>query len=314
MQLTGIGTLSPGSPCNPGPSPLDFPVTVLENPGQPSLGQIQSKNPLSDFPADSFFDIFFLVDTPLGVLPGGPPGGPPGAPLPIQNVINSIPPYHSPGNPALNPACYSVPGLPHEHCPKPPLDHFKCYKGKFTKFQRRTVFLRDQFLQTQALVKKPRLFCNPVDKNGEGIFDEGAHLKMYQLTSPGADLAAGTQVLVRNQFGPQQLRVGKLEMLALPTQKDDLPPPLALDHYSCYRTEGPAIEVPAELVDQFHREQVRVLQPRLLCNPVEKTTEDGQVTPIGDQAAHLVCYRIAPREKVSRQITTRNQCLDRSAP
>lgn len=59
MQLGGTGTLLPGSPCNPGPTPSSFPATIIEDPSQPSQGMISDTNPDpgKDFPADSFFEI-----------------------------------------------------------------------------------------------------------------------------------------------------------------------------------------------------------------------------------------------------------------
>ncbi len=306
MQLTGVAVLSPQSPCNPQGQPLEVPVTVVEEPRGRSRGQIESQQGAADFPADSFFDVFFLIDTPIGVLPGGPPGGPAGDPLRVMNVINSIPPYHSPGNPARNPNCYTVAGLPHEHCPKPPLDHFKCYTAKFPAFSPVKVFLRDQFLAADARVERPRNFCNPVDKNGEGIFDQDAHLKLYRLRSSRSGAASGTQVLVRNQFGVQELRVGRLTALAVPTQKDRHQPPRALDHFACYKVKGASVQAQVSLRDQFVAESSRVANPQLLCNPVEKLTEFDDLTPIGDRDAHLVCYRIT-RSSVVRNVATSNQ-------
>src|SRR3990172_235680 len=184
MQLVGTGTLAPGSPCNAGTSASSFPATIVEDPAKASAGTMTDTNtdPGADFPADSFFDVFFLVDTPLGLLPGGPPGGPAGAPVTVSNTIRSVPPYHSPGNPKLNPDCYVVAGLPHEHCPKPPLDHFKCYRGRFPAFSRRAR-LEDQFGRQVFDVLKPNRFCNPVSKNRQGIFDDGAHLKRYRIAA-----------------------------------------------------------------------------------------------------------------------------------
>ncbi len=97
--------------------------------------------------------------------------------------MGSIPPYHSPGNPKLNPNCYTVAGLPHQHCPKPPLDHFKCYTGRFPAFES-TVSLKDQFGQEKVGVRTANRFCNPVSKNGQGIFDDGGHLTRYAISPP----------------------------------------------------------------------------------------------------------------------------------
>lgn len=314
MQLGGTGTLLPGSPCNPGPTPSSFPATIIEDPSQPSQGMISDTNPDpgKDFPADSFFDIVFLVDTPLGLLPGGPPGGPVGAPVRVTNVIRSIPPYYSPGNPKLNPNCYTVAGLPHQHCPKPPLDHFKCYVGRFPKFKVRQVFLEDQFEEKQTKVVKPDRFCNPVSKNGLQIFDPGGHLKRYVIQdAPGQPPFATIDVVVQNQFGEQDLTVEEPVALFVPTRKAKLSQPAALDHFKCYTVQGPAINQKVTLEDQFDVEdgkveKATVKKPRTLCNPAAKTV-DGVTTPIGDPAWHLVCYSIKTRKVEPRTVVARNQ-------
>lgn len=314
MQLTGTATLAPGSPCNPGPTGVDLPATIVEHPALPSAGKVTDTNPDpgTDFPADSFFDVFFLVDTPLGLLPGGPPGGPPGAPLAVVNLaINTLPPFHSPANPGGNPNCYLVGSPPnHLHCPKPPLDHFKCYKAKFPPFKNRNAFVLDQFLGLPVKVIKPHLFCNPVSKNQLPIFDPGAHLKLYQIRSPeSANLVAGQQVVVLNQFGAQPLVVEDLQSLAVPTEKEPEPPPLALDHFTCYRVQGPSLEVVVTLDDQFDHEVVRVSEPLSLCNPAFKFV-DGQASPVGDFLWHLVCYRIKPPTFTPVTVVTHNQFGD----
>ena len=56
------------------------------------------------------------------------------------------------------------------------LDHFKCYKAKGASLDV-LVSLVDQFgVEPEVLVGKPKLFCNPVDKNDEGISNPEAHL------------------------------------------------------------------------------------------------------------------------------------------
>jgi hypothetical protein len=59
-----------------------------------------------------------------------------------------------------------------------PLDHYQCYKIKkdVVAFPP-TVSAVDQFASVAALeIKKPFLWCNPVDKNGGGIRNDIDHL------------------------------------------------------------------------------------------------------------------------------------------
>ena len=313
LQVQGTITLTPGSACNPGTTPVSFPAEIVEDPAKASAGKVSDTNtdPALDFPADSFFDVFFLVSTPLGLLPGGPPGGAPGTSVGVTNAIRSIPPYHTPANPKLNPSCYTVAGLPHEHCPKPPLDHFKCYTGVFPAFDGKAT-LKDQFGREKVRVRTANRFCNPVSKNGQGIFDDGGHLLRYAIsTSKTAPQFDVVHVVVQNQFGVQPMRAVERAGLFVPSRKDKLTSPAALDHFKCYVVKGASIATSVRLEDQFdvadgRVERARVLKPVTLCNPVEKTV-DNATTPIGDPTMHLVCYAIETQKIAPRTVLVRNQ-------
>lgn len=298
MQLTGTLTVAPGAGCLLPPATIEG-VTVLEDPAQATLGRVTDTNtdPAVDFPAQSFFDVFFLVNTPAGLLTGGPPGGPAGDPVRVTNDIASIPPYHS-GN---NPLCYQVPGLNHEHCPKAPPDHFACYSGKFPRFTKREVTLRDQFHGTpvQTTVLKPLLFCNPAAKNGEPLYEETGHLQCYKIKPEKMKRT----VLVRNQFGQRTVATKKSTVLCVPSGKDELANPQELDHFQCYTGKFPKVQPrPVTLVDQFGTLTTRAAKPFMLCNPVDKNGEG-----IRDRLNHLECYRLTPPPKVARTVTVRNQ-------
>jgi hypothetical protein len=296
MQLTGTATVlsAPGCALPAGA----VPVTVFEDPAQASLGVVQDTNadPGRDFPADGFFDVFFRIDTPAGILDGGPPNGPAGAPVRVENSFNSLPPYQS----GQNPNCYQVQGLTHEHCPKSPPDHFKCYTGKFPRFAKRTVTLEDQFSSRQARVLQPLFFCNPAAKDAEPLYEEAGHLECYTIKAR-KDRPAPV-VRVYNQYGQETVKVKNPALLCLPTRKNALPEPVATDHYECYRGKFPRFEPRlVALVDQFGTEQTQVLKPRFLCNPVAKNGE-----PIRDRLTHLKCYDIRPK-RTRQTITIANQ-------
>ncbi len=314
LQLSGTGTLLPGSPCNPGATSSSFPATIIEDPMKRSTGKIDDTNadPAKDFPANSFFDVFFEIDTPLGLLPGGPPGGPAGTPVRVTNTINSIPPVYSPANPSLNPSCYAVAGLPHQHCPKPPLDHFKCYAGKFPAFEPRKVGLHDQFGRGRVKVTRPGRFCNPVSKNGLNIFDPAGHLKRYRIEPlPGQPAFVPLDVLVHNQFGAQNLSVKAPLALFVPSKLRHQTKPAALDHFKCYSVSGQAVNQKVKLKDQFDVQEARVERamvgrPVTLCNPTTKTV-DGLTTPVGNPEWHLVCYAIDTQKFKPRRVVVINQ-------
>ncbi len=100
------------------------------------------------------------------------------------------------------------------------VDHFRCYKVRRSGFKRRVVTLEDQFLATTQKVQRPNTFCNPVDKNGEGIKDPAAHLICCKLRR----VKEGSQrldVTTEDQFGELDLRVkvGRAETLCVPSTK-----------------------------------------------------------------------------------------------
>jgi len=164
-------------------------------------------------------------------------------------------------------------------------DHYTCYMTRAAPFARRTVSLVDQFVSTTATVVRPLRFCNPADKNGEGIVDPTAHLMCYRLSEP---FFTRRTVLVRNQFGDQTLTVVGPESLCNPAEQDGVPSPLGINHYKCYRVKARrTAPLFVNVVDQFESADLKILAPRLLCNPVDKNGE-GVVDPV----AHLVCYTI----------------------
>jgi len=260
-----------------------------------------NSDPARDFPADSFFDVFFEVDVNGTLLPGGPPGGPAGQPVRVANTVGSLPPYHT----AKSPNCYEVQGLAHEHCPKAPPDHYKCYTAKLPKLPKRTVTLRDQFGDADAVVGKPRFFCTPSTKGAEPLYDEASHLTCYALRPEKAK----QKVVIHNQFGTStSVTTKKRTMLCLPTEKNGEGDPLEVDHFDCYTGKFPKMQPrPVALVDQFKTEENRASKPLLLCNPVSK---DGG--PIRNPLEHLVFYKLEPQRE-RRTVTFTNQFQSGSA-
>lgn len=176
-----------------------------------------------------------------------------------------------------------------------PVDHFWCYEtvGSVVALD---IKLRDYFYAADinTYVGFPFRFCNPVEKRFQGkstpITNPNSHLKMYVVRPLSVEPRT---VLVSNQFGThQQLQVLRPVILAVPTQKDTLPPPKDLDQFLCYEAVGlspPNGQV--GLKDQFRSERERVLNPFLFCNAAEEIdAAGGVVIPILHPGAHLVCY------------------------
>jgi hypothetical protein len=103
-------------------------------------------------------------------------------------------------------------------CKAPPPDHFKCYEvEESTRLEPRPyVSLEDQFgLEENVKVRKPKYFCNPVDKNGEGISDSENTLACYEIKSRQPTRT----VDIKNQFGAQTLVIDNAELLCVPSKK-----------------------------------------------------------------------------------------------
>jgi hypothetical protein len=181
-----------------------------------------------------------------------------------------------------------------------------------------SVLLDDQFTDAPVQVQVGQLdrLCNPTDKilgpdNATLMRDPENHLVCWQMQRP----FERREVDIRNQFGTNRLTVEAPERLCLPsfkTESGNLPPapeaPTDLDHYACYRVNGPAVNPPAaSLRDQFGPHQVEMIRPVELCNPVEKRIPArNEVTPIVNPDDHLVCYELVP-QTVSRLPLARNQ-------
>jgi hypothetical protein len=94
------------------------------------------------------------------------------------------------------------------------VDHFLCYKAKGEP-PYVVVDLEDEFgLLAGVFVEQPDFFCNPVNKNGEGILNPTAHLTCYKIRAENEK----RDVVVDNQFGEQFLETQKAELLCVPSE------------------------------------------------------------------------------------------------
>ncbi len=153
---------------------------------------------------------------------------------------------------------------------------------------------------------EPLEFCAPTSKDGLPIEAPEEHLTMYGAAQK---LSQHLLVSTEDQFGPRTLEVVGARVLLVPTQKlvGDLPFPTKLNHYWCYEANGPRVHQRVTLDDQFGTDRVRVEQPTLFCNPVEKTV-GGVTTRIEEREVHLTCYDIkAPQRTESATFGVFNQ-------
>ena len=202
--------------------------------------------------------------------------------------------------------------------PEQRVDHFRCYIVPMSPVLNVAATLTDQFdvaagqveQITQLVIVR---FCNPVQKTLSSgvitpIVNINHHLTLFTINTQPVVLRT---VVVKNQFGQQVLTTADAKILAVPTGKA-LPPnpappaPTDLDHYKCYNASGNAVNVLANLKDQFLSENTTVLRPVLFCNPVKKT-HGGIIVGILNPDVHLVCYATSASSFAGTSINIRNQ-------
>jgi hypothetical protein len=185
--------------------------------------------------------------------------------------------------------------------------HFRCYiVSQQTPAPARTVTLKDQFQTATLTVDEPLQFCAPTSKDGATIEEEEEHLTMY---GAARELVPHLTVVTEDQFGPRTLTAVGARVLLVPTQKlvGGLGEPKKLNHYWCYDVTGPPVGKSVTLKDQFGTDTVRVEQPDLFCNPVEKTVA-GKTFKIEEREVHLTCYDIkGPQRTQATAAPVKNQ-------
>jgi hypothetical protein len=185
--------------------------------------------------------------------------------------------------------------------------HFRCYiVSQQTPEPAETVTLSDQFMSATLTVDEPLQFCAPTSKNGLPIEEPEEHVTMYGAAH---ELTPHLRVFTEDQFGTRTLEAVGARVLLVPTQKlvGDLGFPEKLNHYWCYDVTGEPVDTTVTLDDQFGSDTVRVEQPDLFCNPVEKI-HNGVRTRIEERAVHLTCYDIkGPQRTEATQFGVKNQ-------
>ncbi len=109
-----------------------------------------------------------------------------------------------------------------------PVDSFKCYKAidrEAPPFQSLSVTLADQFAINDGTFKvvKPRLLCNPVAVDSEGINRPDEHQVCYKIRGPRIDRDERPLISVSSDFGVSQLEIVRPLYLCIPSLKTVLP-------------------------------------------------------------------------------------------
>jgi hypothetical protein len=199
-----------------------------------------------------------------------------------------------------------------------PLDHFNTYWVAGGVPVGEEVLLEDQFTAgwlgepLSATVLEPYLFANPANKwHGEAytpVSNWNNHLTLYTIGyTEGPQL---WEVMVTNQFGiNQELYVAGPFWLAVPTKKQDQPPPEGLDHFLVYQVvdvSGPTPDAFVSIGDQWKVQEGYVVAPSLFANPVKKT-HGTVVAPIKNPDDHLTFYWTDGGDFVFPELLIRNQ-------
>lgn len=178
------------------------------------------------------------------------------------------------------------------------LDHFKLYEIQpYSTLG--SPYLKGQFdaMERPFALGQLQQFANPVSKNGEGIKNQNHHLTAYDIAATRPD--PPRRVLLENQFGRQQIRIGAVSFLLVPAHKMEpgIDFPKDLDHYKCYQVlDAPVPDVTVSLEDQFDAEErVQVWEPRHFGVPCLKM-HDGKTYEIINPDDHLTIYRITSKE------------------
>ncbi len=120
------------------------------------------------------------------------------------------------------------------------------------------------------------------------------------------------EVTYQDQFGKQQIYIGRNVGLLVPTWKVEPGStfPDKLDHYRVYQVlHGEPINKTVKLEDQFGTMEGRIYYPMFFAVPARKWYE-GQTYGINNADAHLAIYRTYPNT-TQKVIATRDQFSQR---
>ena len=197
--------------------------------------------------------------------------------------------------------------------PEVPGDHFLCYKS-FGHFLREKVRLTDQFEDKNFEVLKPKMFCNPAIKpelDPDAELGTEPHYLSYKIKKSHREPRHERKIAqVQNQFGTMIVETFRPDRLMVPSGKSlELDNPAAIpvpgpnaNHYKCYTVKATGFQTPGEvaILDQFtdaDGKKLRIVRPKRLCTPVEKTRSNGDLTPViedpNNEFDHLMCYSVA---------------------
>lgn len=158
------------------------------------------------------------------------------------------------------------------------------------------IILSDQFGVFTHEAGALQRVMNPVQKEvGPQVFPINDPILHYTWWSIFPPQPFSALVSATNQFGDHTLSVGNSVFLLNPALKSQTGSPPVANHYKCYLCDGPPVNVPVGLTDQFDHWSTVVGFPRYFCNPVQKQYR-GEVDLILDPNQHYICYDLQPED------------------
>jgi hypothetical protein len=148
--------------------------------------------------------------------------------------------------------------------------HLKCYRIEEPTFAPRAIGVQNQFGAQNLQVGQPTRLCNPAAKAlppaSPGPIPSGLdHFRCYGATGS----ALNRPVALNDQFGAQQVIVGRPEYLCSTASKNGSPIERPAALLVCYELGGidPFTSRRARLRDQFGVQTSTVVRPGKLCVP-----------------------------------------------
>ncbi|MGH2692464.1 MAG: DUF7450 family protein [Actinomycetota bacterium] len=155
--------------------------------------------------------------------------------------------------------------------------HLVCYETKGTD-PRKLVAVRNQFGSQRLLVREARRLCVPSEKHKgrKGQFKPIEvpvdHYQCYTVESetPLRRLGNIGTVRLKDQFGTEQVNVGKAVQLCAPVQKNNEQIQHPVNHLVCYEISDKPKRKLVEVRNQFEKKKLTTRKPVLLCVPSSK--------------------------------------------
>jgi hypothetical protein len=178
------------------------------------------------------------------------------------------------------------------------IDHYLCYDALGPALAA-GVSTVDQFQGFATTLLSPLLFCNPVDKNGEGIANPDDHMACYQNSVPGGPIGP---IPILNQFEPIPVQISLDEpiLMCVPSQKQVLGPE-PVEHFALYLAVGPDGPV-VSIDDQFGSQVTDLGVVDHFMVPLDKNLEG-----VADPFSHLTCNQIVDGDPAPSQVIVDNQ-------